>query len=406
MEQLRPYCERAHLADFDAFAARVNAPKPGDVCIEVPREQLELGWSAEHRQTTLRHALSAAAQDHEGRARDMDHDGIAAEVIFHSSQNGQPLPFTSDFALHIIANDLKLGSVGLRIYNRWLADFCSLAPDRRGGLIQIPVWDPEGCIREVEWARDAGLRGVNLPVIRPHDTNIPLYTEPVWEPFFSACESLELPLCSHGSGLDQFTASRYHGFGNMALQFAYGNVNSRHTAWWLIFTGILGRHPGLRYVLTEIPGDWVVSDLRYMDSVYKMDAQRELRKVVHKSPSEYFRTQIYLGASMMSHREAHRFLDDLGLDETVMWGSDYPHLEGTWPRTTLSLRKTFHDFAPATVRKVCADNAAELFGFDVGKLQPIADRIGPTYAEIAEPLDADPADLQYSFSFREDGPYT
>jgi predicted TIM-barrel fold metal-dependent hydrolase len=405
MEQLRPYCERAYLDDFDAFATTVDASKTGEE-IRVPREQLERGFSVEHRHTTLKHALSADAQDHEGRLRDIDEDGVAAEVIFHGSQNGQPLPFTTDYGLHIIASDQELGKVGLHIYNRWLAEFCAQAPERRGGLLQIPVWDPEACVREVEWAAEAGLRGVNFPVIRPHDTSVPMYSDPVWEPFFSLCESLELPLCSHGSGLDQFASNRYRGVGSMAMQFAYGNVNSRSTAWWLIFTGILQRHPRLHYVLTEILGDWAVSDLRFLESVYKMDAQRELRKVVQKSPTEYFHTQVHLGASMMSNREAHVFLDELGLADTVMWGSDYPHIEGTWPRTTLALRKTFHDIAPPMVKKVCAYNAIGLYGFDASKLQPIADSIGPTYAEVAVPLEANPDGLQYNFSFREDGPYT
>jgi predicted TIM-barrel fold metal-dependent hydrolase len=258
----------------------------------------------------------------------------------------------------------------------------------------------------VEWAREAGLRGVNFPVIRPHDTNVPLYSDPVWEPFFSACESLQLPLVSHASGLDQFAASRWQGIGNMAMQLAYGSVNSRHTAWWLIFTGVLERHPGLRYALTEIMGDWAVADLHYQDSVYKMDAQRELRKIIRKSPSEYFRTQIYLGASMMSNYEAHRFLDELKIEDTLMWGSDYPHKEGTWPHTELALRKTFHDIPPAQVQKVCADNTMTLYGFDPAQLRPVGDRIGPTFAQIAQPFAGHPEGLEYSFSFREDGAYT
>src|SRR5262249_54306551 len=161
--------------------------------------------------------------------------------------------------------------------------------------------------------------------------SFPIYTDEVWEPFFAEAEALRLPLASHAAGLDQLSSNRYQGIGNMALQFAYGATNNRQTAWWLIFTGILQKHPSLRFVITEVLGDWLVADLRYMDSVYRMDAQRELRKVITKSPSEWFHSNIYMAASMMSNREAHRFVGELGLERTTLWGADYPHIEATWP---------------------------------------------------------------------------
>src|SRR5262249_14116634 len=153
---------------FDAFAAHVA------------RSASHADRSADHNQAVENRVLSAGAQDHERRLRDLDDDGVAAEVIFHGAQNGQPLPLTTDLSFHVVADDPELSKVGLRIYNRWLADFCAMAPDRRAGLVQIPVWDPDACRREVEWAREVGLRGVNFPVVRLHETSIPLYPDPVW----------------------------------------------------------------------------------------------------------------------------------------------------------------------------------------------------------------------------------
>ena len=52
----------------------------------------------------------------------------------------------------------------------------------------------------------------------------------------------------------------------------------------------------------------------------------------------------------------------------------------------------FHDWDPADVRKVLTENPAELYGFDVDALAPVAERIGPTVAEIAQPVTELPAE--------------
>ena len=81
----------------------------------------------------------------------------------------------------------------------------------------------------------------------------------------------------------------------------------------------------------------------------------------------------------------------LGIDR-MMWGSDYPHDEGTFPFTTEHLRQVFHDWPEADVRAVLAGNVAEVYGFDLDALAPAAARLGPTVAEVATPLDRLPAD--------------
>ena len=81
--------------------------------------------------------------------------------------------------------DLELIRAGYRIYNRWLADFVSVQPERHIGLAYVPSWDIDLAVQEVEWAAEAGLRGVNLPAGR---RGIREYDDPLWEPFWSACE--------------------------------------------------------------------------------------------------------------------------------------------------------------------------------------------------------------------------
>src|SRR5262249_2152760 len=70
----------------------------------------------------------------------------------------------------------------------------------------------------------------------------------------------------------------------------------------------------------------------------------------------------------------------------IMWGADFPHHEGTWPWTVKALRRNFAGWAESDVRQVLSGTAAECFGFDVTRLQAVADRIGPSVEEIAVPL--------------------
>jgi hypothetical protein len=72
-----------------------------------------------------------------------------------------------------------------------------------------------------------------------------------------------------------------------------------------------------------------------------------------------------------------------------MWGSDYPHSEGSLGFTTEALRAAFGGKPEAEARAMVETNAAAFFGFDLDALRPVADRIGPSPAEVARPLAPD-----------------
>ena len=103
--------------------------------------------------------------DVHARLRDLDYDGVAAEVIFHGSQNGEPIPFQSfgPFLGYEKGDNLELLGVGYHIYNQWLADFCSVEPERHVGLAHLPMWDIDAAVREAEWARASGPARRELP---------------------------------------------------------------------------------------------------------------------------------------------------------------------------------------------------------------------------------------------------
>jgi predicted TIM-barrel fold metal-dependent hydrolase len=346
----------------------------------------------------LAHVAASGEHDPYARLHDLDSDGISGEVIFHGSQNLNPLPFGFGGRA-----DRGTEAEGIMIYNRWLADFCSVEPARHKGLAQLPGWDPEACVRTVEWVREVGLGGVNLPSMRLEDLSWPAYTDPVWEPFWAACEALDVPLVNHGAA--DLNLYRDLGPGRYALVLADGPWLARRVMWWLIFGGVFERHPRLRLIITEQPGEWPKYEIDYLQSVYESGAQRPLREVMKRSPREVFHTNMYVGASFMSNREARMFVD-LEIDDRILWGSDYPHIEGTWPWTLESLRTTFQGIAPRYLRRMVCDNAVTAYGFDRIELETVASRVGPTVGEIQRRLDAPTDESPYTLAFRRSGAWS
>ncbi len=158
------------------------------------------------------------------------------------------------------------------------------------------------------------------------------------------------------------------------------------------------RHPNLKFVMTESGAEWLPPMLERLDAtletIRSTGATGELRfppeAVLPRSASDYVAQNVWLGVSMPgpADLEARKVLGE----GRWMWGSDYPHDEGTAPFSRQGLRAMMHDMDPGEVHKLVAVNAAELYGFDLDALAPLAAKIGPTVAEIREPLGDLPAD--------------
>jgi len=402
VEDLRAYCPTKHLDDFDRFAASTAKDKADAAAL--------LSGSGYLDHPNLR---TAGHHDPAARLADYDHDGIAAGVIFHGSMNMEPIPFISaGLAKAKTMESPELAAVGMRIYNRWLADFVSEAPHRHVGLAYLPMWDVDAAIAEVEWAHEAGLRGVNFPAMR--DGELPEYNRSVWEPLWSVCEALHMPLVTHvGAG----TGARYSKLEGVALlQYESGAFTSRRAVWWLIFAGVFERHPDLKLVVTETPGNWFPSTAAELDALwgfYEGKRDQPMNKMlidqVPRRPSEYMAQNVFYGASFASSFEVEEAVSH-GLDSQLMWGSDYPHIEGTFvyqdgadmPSVTrLSLRNTFCGVAPAETLRMVGQNAIDVYNLDAAALQEIAVAIGaPTLDELATPIDAVPPEASVT-AFRQ-----
>src|SRR5438445_5364071 len=290
VEDLRPYCPSRYLDEFDSFAAMTAEHRKA-------AEDL-LGGSGYLDHPNLR---TAGHHDPMQRLADYDHDGITAGVLFHGSMNLEPIPFVaSPLGKPKETTDRELLDVGQRMYNRWLADFVSQAPHRHIGLAYLPMWDIDSAIDELHWAYDAGLRGVNFPAMR--DGELPEYNRRVWEPLWSACEELRMPLVTHVGG---GTNARYTGLEAVALmQIESAGFLSQRAIWWMTFAGVFERHPELKLVITETPGDWLPAKAVEPDALHGFyeskrnePLTRALLEQVPRRPSEYLASNVFVGAS-------------------------------------------------------------------------------------------------------------
>jgi predicted TIM-barrel fold metal-dependent hydrolase len=386
---LRPYCESRYLEAFDDDLRRTSEHLTASHDRNIDADD-PLGASIQGGQTIAATKLTsrdnsqamidrwaaaesvAGLQDPDARLKDMDAQGVAADIIFAGGQNDELLPFdTSD--------DPELIAVGAEIFNRWMADFCSADPARLHGVAQLSMHDIPAAIRAVHQAKEQGLCSVNFPA--PRRGLLP-YTEDAYEPFWATCAELDMPLNTHGGGGDR---GYWTGRGARYSARAEGQFMSRRALWALIFSGAFERHPGLKFVLTEQMSGWVPQTLAQLDGIWldNVKMYRSFRAEIPLKPSDYWRRQVFVGNSFMSRSEAeHRH--EVGLN-SIMYGTDYPHAESVFPLTRLALRQAFAHVPADEVQLMLGDNAARCFSIDISALRPLADRIGPTVKEINEP---------------------
>jgi len=329
------------------------------------------------------------AWDHARRIDVLDADGIAVEVIFPDgiTEFNSP-PFEAGLGLPTEGVNPELQWAGARAHNRWLAELCSMAPERHLGVAVVPaLWDVDEAVREVRWARANGLRGIMLPVMWG---SRPPYHVRRYEPLWNVCEELSMPVHFHSGPAprsDYFVPEPGGGMATGAV-----GIYASEVVWWLarpltflIWGGVLERHPKLRIAVTEGNCDWVPEFLAGLDRRYA--THRAVAKMgdftshLPRPPSEYFHRNVALGVSVFQRRDLER-RSEFGVD-TIMWGSDYPHPEGSWPETSAGRREALRGLPQDEIAKMLAGNAVRFYGLDAKALAPIAARIGPEQSQFA-----------------------
>jgi predicted TIM-barrel fold metal-dependent hydrolase len=385
VEAYRPYLESKYHAAFDEHLAERAAHRS---------EQLQMnydyimGWESEHEEG-LRGAYDPAQRD-----KELDADGVAAEVMFADADAVTGMaspPFGAGLAAGSI-DDPELAFAGARAHNRFLAEMCTHSPERRGGVALVPVThDITRAVAEVEWlAGQPGVRGIMVPTMW-HD-RLP-YNHPDYDPVWAACQDAELPVHTHSG-----EASQDEYGDNVGIYLAEVVWWAARPLWHLLFSGAFERFPRLKYVVTEAAAYWAADMMwkwdQYLGGGHTTAKLAALLKgKVSKLPSDYFGENIFIGASTMSKEEIRR-RHVIGCD-VMMWGTDYPHPEGTWPNTVARLQSDFAEVPVQDTVQLLGLTAARCYGFDLDALAPVAARIGPTPADLGqdETRRTDPAEV-------------
>lgn len=314
----------------------------------------------------------------ERRLTQLDADGLAAEVVYPQPAGRAAPPFYNIFGHPLDPGDPLAAAAGCRAHNRWLADFCagSPQPERHAGLALVGIVDDvKAAVAEVEWAKRAGLRGV---ILRSQPLSGFGWHDPRYEPLWSVCESLEMPIHTHGGeGLELGDLP-----GSRSIFFTEVVWFAHRLFWHLLWSGVLERHPNLQLVLAEQFADWVPALLHRLDKQYAGTVSSiTLTEGLSMKPSAYWARQCHVGASFMN-REECELRHEIGV-RSILWGSDFPHDEGTWPDTAVALHATFDGVPQAELRAMLGENAIRVYGFDVDSLARHAERVGPAIEKFA-----------------------
>jgi predicted TIM-barrel fold metal-dependent hydrolase len=327
------------------------------------------------------------------RLDEMDREGIAAEFVYPGDPRAIS-PLSPQF--RPLPQDVV--AAGVRAYNRWAADTFGPARDRI-----LCVGDPasqpslDDILAELDWIADHDFYGAYVPGYF-HRGDTPPPHDPFWDPFWSRLTEHGLPAVIH-AGYGQKQCEFLHGVEalrstmeaegrtdllaeiiNNADKFFSKDMRPRRAMWNMMFGGVFDRHPDLRLLMTEVRGDWLPATLRHLDEVF----ERAPRQVASsRKPSEIWFEHCLMSLSFV-HKAEVDMRHQLGV-ETIFFGRDYPHAEGTWPNTADWLRDAFAGVPEAELRLMLGENAIRVLRLDRSTLARIAGRIGPALADLVEP---------------------
>jgi predicted TIM-barrel fold metal-dependent hydrolase len=280
-------------------------------------------------------------------------DGVAGEVLYPSQG-----------LFYFKVADSALMSAIFRAYNDWLADFCRTDPTRLKGIAMINLDDVGEATKELERAADRGFAGAMI-------TEYPLehrrYDQPEYEPFWAAAQALAMPLSLHTATRRQ---GKIRGAGERTLRDATGrSTKAFYPATSLcdmIFSGVFERYPALRLAIVEFELAWAPHLLSTMDYTYRERHEEAFVRFKNDMrPSDFFHRNVFL--SFQEDAIGIRLRDAIGVDN-MMWGSDYPHSESTFPQSRKILAEILAGVPDEEQAKIAGGNTARLYGFDVARL--------------------------------------
>jgi predicted TIM-barrel fold metal-dependent hydrolase len=321
-----------------ANAIRQHARKPevDDISTPEVKEILAKGYAG----------MRAGVRDGAVRGVDQDHDGVELEFLYPGF-----------FGMFSFANtDLLVACQ--KNYNDWLHDYASSAQGRLFGLAALPMQDPQAAYAELERVIAKGYKGGCIPCSSPYQQP---YQDECYEPIWSLAEEANFPLSMHvGTNAYRPPEARNRGGARDSI-FDYGNTQStvQRTLVELICRGVATRHPTLQFVVAEFNAGWIAHWLDRIDQGLMREYRFAEQDYDGEHPMEIWHRQFY--ATIEDDRAALLTRDIVGVDR-LLWGSDYPHVDSTWPCSQDVLGEMFEGISAEVRQQITHDNVRTLYG--------------------------------------------
>jgi predicted TIM-barrel fold metal-dependent hydrolase len=281
------------------------------------------------------------------RLEDLDHEGIWAEIVYPSIGlwNG-------------LIRDPVLYREGVKVLNDWLkAEFIDVT-ERSVPAAEISVLSVEDAVAEATRVASMGFKAISIPAMLEDD--LP-WNDDRWEPLWALADEAGLVLAAHigseakrpdGPGVRPF-----RGKGGAILNYVETSYGGQRLATMLVASGVLDRHPNLKLLISEGGASWVPFVADRIVEAYRQH-RVWVRPKLSRPPDEIMYQQVY--ASFQHDKSAVRAHTALGY-QNVLWGSDYPHMEGTFGHTQQTLHDLFDDVDEQSRYRVTRGAFLELF---------------------------------------------
>lgn len=283
------------------------------------------------------------------RIIDNDGEGVWAEIVYPSMGlwNG-------------MIRDPHLACEAARVANDWVIEEIQSVSPRLVPTAEVSLLDMDDAAAEIRRVAELGMRGVFLPTKPP--ASVALYNRETWEPVWQAAEETGLVICFH-IGTDtvdpnvQDAQVLFRGPGGAVLNYVETTYGGQRAVTQMVMSGALDRHPGLRVLVSEGGASWVPFLGDRMNEGYRQHAA-VVRPKLSKLPKEILFTQVYT-----SFQHDPSAINSYVADgyRNVMWGSDYPHLEGTYGHTQETLHELFDGQPADVVERITRGAFEELF---------------------------------------------
>jgi predicted TIM-barrel fold metal-dependent hydrolase len=278
------------------------------------------------------------------RVVDLDRDGIDVAVLFPTVG----LRFCG-------IQDPRLAAAVCRAYNNWMADFCKAVPDRLVGVAVVPFQDPESAIAEMRRATEK--LGLKAAFIRPNPIQGRNLDHPAYAPFWAAAQDLGCPVAVHEGGvmrsIPTVGADR---FDNLVYRHMLSHAMEQQIACMtMILGGVLDRFPRLRVAFLESGVGWLPYWLERME--HHRERLPWLVPDCKMRPTEYFLRQCQVSAD--PDEKTIPMVVELVGDDNLMWASDYPHFDCTFPGAVAEVREA--KVSPGSLAKILGTNAARFY---------------------------------------------